>query len=156
MDVISGRTQPAERPGEITGALHALQQQEGYLEREALKRLAVELDVPLSRLYGVATFYAAFRLEPRGHCHIQVCHGTACHVQGAVQLTEKLERELDVRSGGTTPDRGYSLEKVRCLGCCGLAPVVKIDEKVHGRLNQARLKRLLRPEEEAHENSVES
>jgi NADH-quinone oxidoreductase subunit E len=101
----------------------------------------------------VATFYAAFRLRPLGRHHIQVCHGTACHVRGAVHLTGKLHRVLGVDTGEVTPDGLFSLEEVRCLGCCGLAPVVKIDDVVHGRLNQVRLERLLRPAEDRDEGA---
>ncbi len=142
------------RPGMITGALHALQEKLGYLNEEATYALAAALEVPLSRVYSVATFYSSFRLKPVGRYHIQVCHGTACHVRGAVQLTEKLERDLDIDLGGTTVDGNYSLEEVRCLGCCGLAPVVQVNEVIQGRMNQLRLERLIRSSEDKDENSV--
>jgi NADH:ubiquinone oxidoreductase subunit E len=140
------------RPGSITGALQDLQKQRGYLEEEAIRRLSEALNVPLSQVYGVATFFAAFRLKPRGQHHFQVCHGTACHVRGASQLMEKLKRDLQLNAGETSSDGRFSLEAVRCLGCCGLAPVVKLNEVVQGRLNQTRLSRLLRPGEANHES----
>lgn len=144
------------RSGKLTGALHALQEMAGYLDEEAVKRLATALEVPLSQAYSVATFFASFRLEPIGSQHIQICHGTACHVRGAVQLTEKLERDLGVNTGGTTSDRSFSLEEVRCLGCCGLAPVVQVNEVIHGRMNQVRVERLLRPSEDEDEAPSQS
>lgn len=156
MDIEATAEEWRDRPGMITGALHALQEGLGFLEENALKRLAVAFQVPLSQVYGVATFFAAFRLKPIGRHHFQVCHGTACHVRGAVQLTQKLERDLDLVTGETSPDRSCSLEEVKCLGCCGLAPVVQVNETVHGRMNQTRLERLLRPSEEDDEGSVQS
>jgi NADH-quinone oxidoreductase subunit E len=144
------------RPGMVTGALHALQQRLGYLDEEGMKALATALEVPPSQVYSVATFYSSFRLAPIGRSHFQVCHGTACHVRGAVQLSEKLERDLDLATGGTTPDGNYSLEEVRCLGCCGLAPVVQVNEVIHGRMNQIRLGRLIRPNEDKNENPIKS
>ena len=145
-----------DRPGRITGALHALQESLGYLDEKAMKRLAESLEVPLSQVYGVATFFGSFRLEPIGEHHVQVCHGTACHVQGAVQISRKLERDLEVVSGETSTDGRFSLEKVMCLGCCGLAPVVQVDDVIHGRMNQIRIERLFRPNEDQDESSVQS
>lgn len=144
------------RPGKVTGALHALQEGLGYLDETAVKRLADSLEVPLSQVYGVATFFGSFRLAPVGKHHIQVCHGTACHVQGAVQISGKLERDLEIASGETSIDGRFSLEEVRCLGCCGLAPVVQINDVIHGRMNQIRLERLFRSNEDQDEGSVQS
>lgn len=133
-----------DRPGKVTGALQTLQKELGYLEEGAMEELASALGVPFSRMYGVATFFSAFRLKPRGRTHIQVCRGTACHVRGAGEIVEKLERDLNVVTGETTDDGQFSLETVRCLGCCGLAPVVTVNEATHGRLSQARVGRLCR------------
>ena len=144
------------RPGMVTGALHALQQRLGYLDEEGMKALAMALEIPLSQVYSVATFFSSFRLAPIGRYHFQVCHGTACHVRGAVQLRERLERDLHLATGGTTPDGNYSLEEVRCLGCCGLAPVVQVNEDIYGGMNQIRLGRLIRPNEDQNENPVKN
>lgn len=123
-----------ETDGKISGILGDIQKKYRYLPEEALRQVARELKVPLSQLYGVATFYAAFSLEPKGEHLISVCHGTACHVKGAVQLTERLEQELGIKEGQTSRDGKFTLESVRCLGCCSLAPVISIDGKTYGRL----------------------
>ncbi|HBD06675.1 MAG TPA: NAD(P)H-dependent oxidoreductase subunit E [Syntrophobacteraceae bacterium] len=143
--------------GMVTGALHELQEQFGYIDEGALNQLAAALQTPVSQFYGVATFYAAFRLKPRGQHHLEVCHGTACHIRGAATLTQRLERELRVTCGETTADRVYSLEPIRCLGCCGLAPVVRLDGVIHGRQTHHRIGRLLRSlhGEEHHDGKAE-
>jgi NADH-quinone oxidoreductase subunit E len=132
------------RLGRVTGALHELQERLGYIDEGALHELAAALDTPVSQLYGVATFYAAFRLNPRGRHHLEVCQGTACHVRGAVPITQHLERELHLACGETSADGGYSLESIRCLGCCGLAPVVRVNGSIQGRQTHTRIGRLLR------------
>jgi len=142
------------RPGKVTGALQALQKEAGYLEENAMNRLAEALEVPLTQLYGVATFFSAFRLEPRGRRHIQVCQGTACHVRGGARIMEKLQRDLGVAPGEVTGDGRFSLEAVRCLGCCGLAPVAVVNDSLHGRLNQARMGRLFRSIEDQDEGTI--
>lgn len=123
-----------EQNGRVTAILEDLQQRCRYLPEQALRLVAGELGLPLSQLYGVATFYAAFSLEPRGEHLISVCHGTACHIKGARQLTERLESELHTRPGHTTRDGQYTLQTVRCLGCCSLAPVFSVDGHVYGRM----------------------
>jgi NADH-quinone oxidoreductase subunit E len=136
--------------------LQELQSVRGYLAEDSMRELAAELDVPLSRLYSVATFFTAFRLKPLGRRHFQVCKGTACHVRGAESLTAGLARGLAVPEGETAADGSFSLESVRCLGCCGLAPVVKVNDAVHGRQSPARIARLVRSfEDEAHEDTVD-
>ena len=132
------------RLGMVTGALHELQDQFGYIEEAALCELAAALNTPVSQLYGVATFYAAFRLKPRGRHHLEVCQGTACHVRGATSIAQHLERELRLTCGETSADRAHSLETIRCLGCCGLAPAVRVNGMIHGRQTHARIARLLR------------
>jgi NADH:ubiquinone oxidoreductase subunit E len=99
--------------------------------------------MPLSQVYGLATFYNAFSLTPRGKYVVRVCMGTACHVQGAHRILQALERQLAVPAGGTTEDRKFSLEEVRCLGCCGLAPVITINEDLYGSVTQAKLPKIL-------------
>ncbi len=120
--------------GRLLSILEAIQQKWRYLPEEALRVVAQELQIPLSRVYGVATFYGAFSLEPKGKHLISVCHGTACHVRGAGQLTERLEKALGVKEGETTEDGLFTLESVRCLGCCSLSPVISIDGTTYGRV----------------------
>ncbi len=132
-------------PGMVTGALQEVQETFGYLPEEELKVLAFELDVPLSRLYSVATFYSFFRLNPSGIHHVQVCEGTACHVLGAELLSAKLHRDLKIGGDGVSEDRLFSIDKVRCLGCCSVAPVVRIGDRTLGRVRQRDLDKFLRP-----------
>ncbi|TVR70582.1 MAG: NADH-quinone oxidoreductase subunit NuoE [Marinilabiliales bacterium] len=106
----------------------------GYIPREAFLRLSDELALNLSDMYGVVTFYAQFRLSPVGRHIIRVCHGTACHVQSAGEITGALEEALNVKDGGTTKDGLFTLESVACLGCCSLAPVMMIGEDTYGKL----------------------
>ncbi|MBN2417166.1 NADH-quinone oxidoreductase subunit NuoE [bacterium] len=125
-----------KRDRSLIAMLQDIQREKGYLPREALKIVADEVNVPLSRLYSLATFYKAFSLVPRGRHIVHVCTGTACHVRGAVKLIDKLEQTLEIKNGETTADGRFTLEEVRCVGCCGLAPVIVIDEEFHGKLTQ--------------------
>ncbi len=106
----------------------------GYLPEGILRHVARALGVPLSHVYSIATFYNAFSLTPRGKYVVRVCMGTACHVKGAGQILQLLERKLEIEAGGTTEDRLFSLEEVRCLGCCGLAPVITVNDDLYGNL----------------------
>jgi len=115
--------------------LQAIQRRYNYLPRPTLPYLSEKTGVPLSRIYGIATFYASFSLEPRGRNLITVCLGTACHVRGAKRVQEQLEQHLNICNGETTADGRFTLESVRCIGCCSLGPVVKINEDVHARLS---------------------
>ncbi len=113
--------------------LHDLQEEYKYLPRKALEYLSEQLKVPMSRTYHVATFYNAFSLQPQGRHAVSVCLGTACHVHQSERLAEALARTLGLPdSEGTSPDGEITLKKVRCLGCCSMAPVVKIDDTLHG------------------------
>lgn len=127
----------------LIAILQDIQEAFNYLPKEALLYLNEELNVPLARIYEVATFYNAFSLEPRGKYLIEVCAGTACHVTGAMTLLERLERELGVTCGGTTKDNLFTLEQVRCLGCCSLAPVVRIGGNIHAYLTQDEIPKIL-------------
>ncbi len=129
----------------VSGAMQEVQDTFGYLPEEAINTLALELDTPLSQLFSVATFYSFFRLNPKGAHHLQVCEGTACHVMGAEQLSARLARDLKIGSEDLSEDRLFSIEKVRCLGCCSMAPVVRIDDQTFGRLRQKDLAKLLKP-----------
>ena len=127
----------------IIPMLQDIQAQYNYLPQAALEHLSEKLSLPMSHTFHIATFFKAFSLKPRGEHLVKVCLGTACHVQGGVNLLERLERELDIKEGGTTYDMRFSLESVRCVGCCGLAPVVVIDEDFHGKLTQDKLPKIL-------------
>ncbi len=123
--------------------LQDIQAQYNYLPVEALRRTARALKLPDSRVFGVATFYRAFSLKPRGRCIVKVCKGTACHVRGAPLIEEELERTLRVKSGETTADGEYTLETVNCVGACGMAPVVLVGEQYHAEVKPHRVKRIL-------------
>jgi len=116
----------------------------GYLPEKTLKRIAQELDIPLSQVYGLATFYKSFSLTPRGKHLISVCMGTACHVRGAPRIVEKLERDLRIKAGETTKDLKFTLETVNCLGACALGPLITIDGKYYGRMNSAKMDKVLK------------
>jgi len=131
-------------PGEIIEILQDIQAYFNYLPRKALQLVARKKKIPISRIYHVATFYSAFSLTPRGKYTISVCTGTACHVRGAPLLLKTIERELDISIGGTTNDRAFSLEAVRCIGACSIAPAVRINNKAFGPLNSASLSKVLK------------
>lgn len=114
-----------------------------YVPRDVLEHVSSALQVPLSRSYHLATFYKAFSLKPKGKYPIAVCTGTACHVQGALKLMDQISRELQIKEGETTPDNRFSVESVRCLGCCGLAPVVTVGKNLHGKVPISRISKIL-------------
>jgi len=122
------------KKGNLIPLLQGVQQIYGYLPRAAFQKLESDTGLKLSDMYGVATFYAQFRLKPVGKYTIKVCHGTACHVQNARAITDALEEELQVKVHDTTPDKLFTLESVACLGCCSLAPVMMVGEDTHGKL----------------------
>ena len=130
--------------GRLIPLLQRAQAEDGYLTRERLLRIRDETGIPLTQIYGVATFYAQFRFKPVGKNLLRVCHGTACHVSGAKELTEEIEEQLGVANGETTKDGLFTLETVSCLGCCSLAPVIMINETTHGNLTPAGVKKVLR------------
>jgi NADH-quinone oxidoreductase subunit E len=107
----------------------------GYIPREVFIKLSEETGINLSDMFGVATFYAQFRLNPVGKNIIKVCHGTACHVQNATAITDAIKESLNVKDGETTPDGLFTLESVACLGCCSLAPVMMIGNETYGKLS---------------------
>ena len=120
--------------GAIIPVLQQTQEVYGYLPSEALTYIAERMRVPVSQVYGVATFYAQFYLERRGRHIVKICDGTACHVKGAGEIVRVLEEDLKIKAGETTPDYRVTLEVVYCLGSCGLAPVAVVDDEVVGRL----------------------
>ena len=121
-------------PQSLIPVLQDIQQQWHYLPREGLEQVARRLGLPISQVFQVATFYSAFSLQPQGRHLISVCTGTACHVRGSRNLLERLEQLLDISAGETTADRQFTLETVHCMGCCALAPAVRIDDKVFGQV----------------------
>ncbi len=123
------------KKGNIIPLLQGAQELFGYLPETVFLKLHKDLNVSISQMYGVATFYSQFRLNPVGKHIIKVCHGTACHVQNASELTEYLEDALGIKDGETTEDNFFTLESVACLGCCSLAPVIMIGDEVYGKLN---------------------
>jgi len=130
-------------PGSIIAILQDVQEEFSYLPPPALKMISKELALPLSRVLSLATFYKAFSLTPKGKHPVHVCLGTACHVRGAQLVMEKFERDLGLKSGETSADGNFSLDAVRCVGCCGLAPVVMVGEDVHGKVSPAKIAGLL-------------
>lgn len=128
----------------LLSLLGEIQERYHYLPPHVLVLLSETLDVPLSQIYSVATFYNAYSLEPRGKHVVRVCMGTACHVRGAPHILDRLERRLDIRAGETTRDRNVTLETVNCLGACALGPMVVRDGAYHGGMDIAKTDRLLK------------
>ncbi|UCG82912.1 MAG: NADH-quinone oxidoreductase subunit NuoE [Dehalococcoidia bacterium] len=120
--------------GILIQVLQDVQAEYNWLPKEALERVCERLGIPLTQAYSVASFYKAFSLVPRGRHIANVCMGTACHVRGAPRILEKVEDVLGIKAGETTQDRRFSLERVNCLGCCALGPVMVIDGEAHGKL----------------------
>lgn len=123
-----------DEKGAMIPILHEVQQEKGYLPEDVQAYIAQKMGVPLSEVYGIVTFYALFNTQPRGKHRISVCLGTACYVRGSGKILEELEKQLNIKVGETTADGQFTLEACRCLGACGLAPVLTVDEHVHGRL----------------------
>ncbi|MDR1920143.1 MAG: NADH-quinone oxidoreductase subunit NuoE [Candidatus Adiutrix sp.] len=122
------------KDGSLIPVLQKAQDAYGYLPVPVLEVIADRLEVPISQVYGVVTFYAQFHLEPRGKNIIRTCQGTACHVRGASKILDALKEGLGVGPGGTTEDLQFTLETVACIGACGLAPVIMVNQETHGRL----------------------
>ena len=129
--------------GVLIPALQEIQRLYGYISRESMVAVAEGLGLPESEVFGVASFYSQFYLEPRGENMIRICQGTACHVRGVDKILTAFAEELGIEPGETTPDKKFSLERVACLGACGLAPVAMIGEKTYGRLTPEKVKEIL-------------
>lgn len=141
--------QALEKYKNMRGALIPLLQEAqeiyGYLPKEVMQLISRELGIPFSKTYGVATFYAQFHLKPRGRNVIRVCQGTACHVRGGAAVYKKVREELGLAPGeDTTPDLRFTLETVACIGACGLAPVLSVNDDTHGRLTPANISDVLK------------
>ncbi|AZO93396.1 NADH-quinone oxidoreductase subunit NuoE [Halocella sp. SP3-1] len=124
--------------------LQDAQDEYGYLPEDVLKEIATFLDMSLSQVYGVVTFYTQFHLEPRGKNILRVCMGTACHVRGGAEVLQAVQDELGIENGETTEDLKFTLETVACIGACGLAPVMMINDDTHGRLTPEKVKDILK------------
>lgn len=131
-------------PASLLAILEEIQSQYRYLPRDVLILISERLNLPLSQIYSVATFYNAFSLSPQGRHKFQVCTGTACHVRGAAQVLDRLETQLGVRAGQTSADQEYTLETVNCLGACALGPVVVADDEYQGQMMASKVDRLLK------------
>jgi NADH-quinone oxidoreductase subunit E/NADP-reducing hydrogenase subunit HndA len=131
------------KPGEVINVLHKVQGEYGYLPAEIQELVAKELGIPVSRVYGIVSFYSFFTMTPKGEHPISVCLGTACYVRGAEKVLDELKRQLGIGVGEVTPDGKFSLNCLRCVGACGLAPVIEVGEKVYGRMTPDRVKDVL-------------
>jgi NADH-quinone oxidoreductase subunit E len=131
-------------PSQIIAILHDIQAKERYLPEDCLRKVASQLEMPISQIYHIATFFKAFSLKPKGRHQCTVCMGTACHVRGAGLVVEELERRLKIKAGDTTEDMEYSLETVNCVGACALGPVVIIDGEYYGNMNSAKVEKMLK------------
>jgi len=132
------------KKGNLIPLLQGTQNMFGYLPRVAFEKIARETGLSLSDMYGVATFYAQFRLKPVGKHIIKVCHGTACHVQNANTITDSIQESLKIKDGETTEDGLFTLESVACLGCCSLAPVMMIGDNTYGKLTGSEAVRIVK------------
>ena len=140
-----------KKKGLLIPILHRIQEDYGYLPGEVLERLSKKLELPLAEIYSVASFYHQFHFSPRGRKIVRVCMGTACHVRGAGKVLEKLQERFKIEVGETTEDLAMTLETVGCVGCCGLAPVVTVNEDIVGEIGPKKLELLARTIEEDEE-----
>jgi NADH-quinone oxidoreductase subunit E len=128
---------------DLIPVLQRLQEQDGYLRPDAIRSISRWLKISENEIFGVATFYAQFRFHPPGRHHIKVCLGTACHVKGGEEILAMTQARLSIKTGETTSDGKYDLERVACLGCCALAPVVAFDDKFHSQMSVLKVQWLL-------------
>ncbi|NIN01479.1 MAG: NADH-quinone oxidoreductase subunit NuoE [candidate division Zixibacteria bacterium] len=129
--------------GDLIPILQSVQQKLGYIPEEAVKRISRFLKISENQIFGVASFYSQFRFTAPGRNSIKVCMGTACHVRGGQILCEAVQRELDISPGETTQDRRFDFQRVACLGCCALAPVVQVNDDIYSRMTVVRLREIL-------------
>ena len=134
----------ADKKEQLISLLQDIQAEFNYLPRDVLIKTSQKLDIPLSQVFSVATFFRAFSLKPRGRHLLTVCLGTACHVREGHRLVDKVERDYGIKAGETTEDMKFTLETVNCLGCCALGPVVVVDGKYESQMNPDKLDRVLR------------
>jgi NADH-quinone oxidoreductase subunit E len=139
---------------DLIPVLQRVQEQDGYLRPEAIRSISRWMKISENEIFGVATFYAQFRFHPPGEHHIKICLGTACHVRGGQEILAMTQARLNIKPGETTADGKYDLERVACLGCCALAPVVAFDDKFHSQMSVLRVQRLL--EEDRSDQTTDS
>ena len=142
-EYIKGVYNPDHPQSSLIAILHHAQGKYGYLGTEVMDHIAQTTEVPAAEIYGVATFYSYFKLQPQGKHHVSVCMGTACYIRGAAKVLELMEDELDIKVGQTTPDMLFTLDETRCIGACGLAPVLVIDEQVYARVEPEQVKGII-------------
>lgn len=130
-------------PGHLIGILQDVQAEYHYLPKHSLEKVAELLNIPLSQVFSVATFFRAFSLQPRGKNEVHVCLGTACHVRGAQRILEELERGFELKAGQTSKDRNVTLETVMCVGACALGPVIVVNKEYHGRMDATKTSKLI-------------
>lgn len=128
-------------PEELIPILQKVQEKEGFLSEDSMRKIAKFTKVPASKVHGVATFYAQFRFKPKGRNHIMLCRGTACHVKGAPRILEEIEKQLDLKEGETSHDLEYSIESVACIGACSLAPCITVNDKVQADLTPQKIEK---------------
>lgn len=136
------------RADELIPVLQAVQNEFGYLSEESMVEIARFTKVPKSKVYGVATFYAQFRFTPVGKTHISVCRGTACHVRGSGRILENIENSLGIRSGDVTEDLKYSIETLACIGACGIAPCIMVNNKVNAKMTPQKVRDIINKDKE--------
>lgn len=136
-----------DKESAVIKVLYEAQHIFGYLPKEVMLFIADKLNVPVAKIYGVVSFYSYFTTEPKGRCQIKVCMGTACFVRGADKIARQFEHELDLKMGETTPDRKFSLDALRCVGACGLAPVVLVNDKVYGKVEVDDITKIIKDSE---------
>jgi NADH-quinone oxidoreductase subunit E len=140
-------------PGAMIAILQEVQEIYGYVPKEAIIRISADTNVPASDIYGIVTFYAQFRLQPQGETLIKVCHGTACHLNGAERVADSLCKCIGAKEGETSADGKYTVEKVACLGCCSLAPTIMIDNETFGRLTPDNVRKVIQEFQESRESA---
>jgi NADH-quinone oxidoreductase subunit E len=133
-----------DKKEQLISLLQDVQAEFNYIPQDVLIRISQKLEIPLSQVFSVATFFQAFSLKPRGRHTITVCLGTACHIRGGQRIVDKMERDYDVKPGGTTEDERFSLETANCLGCCALGPVMVIDGKYESKVTPDKLDAILK------------
>jgi NADH-quinone oxidoreductase subunit E len=134
----------ADKKEQLISLLQDIQAEFNYLPQDILIKISQKLDIPISQVFSVATFFRAFSLKPRGRHLVTICLGTACHVRGGQRLADKIERDYGIKSGETTEDMRFTLETVNCLGCCALGPVAVVDGKYESQMTPDKLDRVLR------------
>ena len=140
MNLIDSLIDPyIEEPNALIALMQDIQNEFSYLPEEALHRMSERLNVPFAHVYGLATFYKAFSLAPKGKHRVCVCTGTTCHVKGAQRILDRLIRELGIEEGQTTVDGDFSIEEMKCIGACSVAPIISVGERKYGRITQVKL-----------------